>query len=188
MKVTTIAAAAVVAVVGLAVVGSYISAANYGVEAEAGIKAKYRDNENIYAQGTQKVIEIAQVPDMYAADLKEVVKAAIQGRYGENGSQATFQWLKEQNPSLDSSMYKKIQQVIESFRDEFKNAQTGLLDRCQTYEKQRGYVWSGFWLRMAGYPKQDIEKMCMPISTNKARQTFDSGIDTGIQLRKPAGK
>lgn len=172
-----------VVVLGGIIAGSYISAANYGVEAEAGIKAKYADNENVYAQGTQKVMEIAQVPAMYADDLTKIVKAAIQGRYGENGSQATFQWLKEQNPSLDASMYKKIQQVIESFRDEFKNAQTSLLDRCRTYENQRGYVWSGFWLRIAGYPKLNIENMCTIVSTDKAAKTFETKRDSGIQLR-----
>lgn len=177
-------AAAVAAIVGI----SYVSARTYGVDAEAAIKAKYRNNENIYAQGTQMVIEVAQVPEMYAADLKAVVTAAIQGRYGADGSKATFQMLREQNPSLDPAMYTKIQQVIEGFRNKFEVAQTGLLDQCQAYEKQRGYMWRGFWLERAGYPKLDIEKICMPVTTTKARQTFDTGIDTGIQLRKPAAK
>jgi uncharacterized protein (UPF0333 family) len=175
----------VLAVIFDFMVMNYVSAVNRGVDAEAGIKAKYKNNENIYANGTQKVMEIAAVPEMYASDLKEIVTAAIQGRYGNDGSKATFQWLKEQNPNLDSSMYTKIQQVIESFRNEFQNAQTELLDRCQAYEKQRGYVWSGFWMQMAGYPKADIEKMCTPVSTDKARMTFETGIDKGIELRQP---
>ena len=177
----TVAAVAAVLVVG--VVANYISYANYGNQAEVQIKAKYRDNENVYAQGTQKVMEIAQVPAMYRDDVTKVVTAAIQGRYGDKGSQATFQWLKEQNPSLDSSMYTKIQQVIEAFRNEFKNAQTALLDRCAVYETQRGYVWAGFWLKIAGYPKMDIEKMCAIVTTDKAAQTFETKRDTGIQLR-----
>ena len=178
-----IIAAVVVGVVAVGAIGSYISYANYGNRAEVAIKAKYADNENVYANGTQKVMEIAQVPSMYAADLKTIVTAAIQGRYGENGSQATFQWLKEQNPGLDPAMYTKIQQVIESFRNEFKNAQTALLDQCRSYETNRGNVWSGFWLNLAGYPKMDIDKMCTIVSTDKARQTFETKRDTGIQLR-----
>jgi uncharacterized protein (UPF0333 family) len=178
----TVVAVAVVAVVGI--VGSYISAANYGNRAEVEIKAKYRDNENVYANGVQKVVEIAQVPSMYVEDITKVTTAAISGRYGAEGSKAVFQMLREQNPQLDASMYTKIQQVIEAFRNEFKNAQTALLDRCATYEKQRGYVWSGFWLNLAGYPKMDIEKMCKPVTTEKAAQTFETGKDTGIQLRR----
>lgn len=178
-----IAVAVVMAVVAVGVVGSYVSYANYGNRTEVAIKAKYADNENVYANGTQKVMEIAQVPAMYVADLKVIVTAAIQGRYGENGSQATFQWLKEQNPGLDPSMYIKIQQVIESFRNEFKNAQTVLLDQCRSYETTRGNVWSGLWLRITGYPKMDINKMCTIVTTDTARQTFETKRDAGIQLR-----
>jgi len=180
---TKLIGVAVVAVVAVGAIGSYISYANYGNRTEVAIEAKYQDNENVYANGTQKVMEIAQVPAMYKDDLKEVFTAAIQGRYGANGSQATFQWLKEQNPSLDSSMYKKIQQVIEGFRNEFQAAQTGLLDQCRSYKTARGNVWSGFWLSITGYPKADINKMCAIVTTEKARQTFDTKRDTGIQLR-----
>lgn len=175
-------AAITVGAVLLVSVPSYISAANYGNRTENALKAKMEDNENIYANGTQKVMEIAQVPTMYKNDLKEIVTAAIQGRYGENGSQATFQWLKEQNPGLDSAMYVKIQQVIESFRDEFKNAQTQMLDQRRAYENALGYVWQGFWLNMAGYPKIDLNKFTI-VTTDKARQTFETKRDTGIQLR-----
>jgi hypothetical protein len=91
--------------------------------------------------------------------------------------------LREQNPQLDPSMYKKIQQVIESFRDEFKQSQTQLLDQCRNYETLRGNVWSGMWLSFAGYPKRDIEKMCTIVSTDKAAKTFETKRDTGIQLR-----
>jgi len=169
--------------VALMVVGSYISAANQGNRLEVAISAKYQDNENVYANGTQKVMEIAQVPAMMADDLARVTREAIGGRYGANGSQAVFQMLREQNPQLDASMYRKIQTVIESFRDEFKNSQTQLLDQCRNYETLRGNVWSGFWLNLAGYPKKDINKMCTIVTTEKARQTFETKRDTGIQLR-----
>lgn len=167
----------------VAVAGSYISFANQGNRLEVAIKAKYADNENVYASGTQKIVEIAQVPAMYVEDIAKVTTAAISGRYGADGSKAVFQMLKEQNPQLDASMYKKIQQVIESFRDEFKNSQTALLDQCRNYETLRGNVWSGLWLGFAGYPKMDITKMCTIVSTDKAAKTFETKRDSGVQLR-----
>lgn len=179
----TIIGIGVGAAIAVAVIASYVSSANQGNRLEVAIKAKYADNENVYANGTQKVMEIAQVPGMYAGDLQKIVTAAIQGRYGPNGSQATVQWLKEANISLDASMYTKIQQVIESFRNQFQNSQTQLLEQCRNYETLRGNVWSGFWLNLAGYPKMDIDKMCTIVSTDKARQTFETKRDTGIQLR-----
>lgn len=169
-------------VVAGALVATYITYANMGTQLESGIKAKYRDNENVYANGTQKVMEIAQVPSMYAADLSKLTREAIGGRYGPEGSKALFQFLKEQNPTIDASMYTKIQQVIEAFRNEFKVAQTGLLDQCRSYENARGFVWSGFWLKLAGYPKLEVDKHCTIVSTDKAAQTFETKRDSGIQL------
>ena len=54
----------IVGAVALGIVGSYVSYANYGNRTEVAIKARYADNENIYANGTQKVMEVAQVPAM----------------------------------------------------------------------------------------------------------------------------
>jgi uncharacterized protein (UPF0333 family) len=172
----------VVALVALISVPSYISAKNFGVRTENGLRTKVENNENIYAQGTQKVMEIAQVPAMYADDLKKVVTAAIQGRYGDKGSQATFQWIQEQNPTVDPSMYKKIQQVIEAFRNEFQQAQTEMLQMRNTYENALGYFWQGMWLSAAGYPKIDLSQFKI-VTTDKARQTFETKRDSGITLR-----
>ena len=168
-------------VIGLTVVTSYISAANYGNRTENALDAKLENNENIYAQGTQKVIEIASVPQMYVEAVSKVTKDAIGGRYGADGSKAVFQMLREQNPSLDPGMFVKIQQVIEAFRNEFQNNQTAMIDMKRSYKNQLGYVWSGFWLRIAGYPKNDLSKYDI-VTTDKARETFKTKRDTGIQL------
>jgi uncharacterized protein (UPF0333 family) len=161
---------------------NYVSYANYGNRTEKALLAKVENNENIYAQGTQKIIEIAQVPTMYVDDVTKVATAAISGRYGADGSKAVFQMLREQNPTLDSSMYTKIQQVIEAFRDEFKNNQTQMLDMKRSYETSLDNVWGGMWLHMAGYPKTDLHKFDI-VSTDKAAETFKTHRDTGIQLR-----
>jgi hypothetical protein len=106
------------------------------------------------------------------------------GRYGEKGSQATWQWLKEQNPTLDVSAYTKIQQIIESGRNEFQNAQTTLLDKKRVYQTQLGYLWTGFWLRTAGYPKIDLSKYDV-VSNDYASEAFKGLKERGpIQLRK----
>lgn len=172
-----IAAAAVIVVC----IFSYISAANWGNATEASLDAKLENNENIYANGTQKVVEIAQVPQMYVDSVSRVTREAIGGRYGADGSKAVFQLLVEQNPQLSPEMFTKIQQVIESFRNEFQNNQTALVDLKRTYRTQLGNVWSGFWLARAGYPKQDLKKWDI-VTTDKARQTFETKRDTGIQL------
>ena len=132
---------ALVILIGGIFATSYISANNYGVAIEAQLRAERANNQNILAGYTQKIKEAAQVPDMYVADLTKVTEAAIKGRYGDGGSKAVFQWLQEQNPNLDSKLYIKLQQIIESGRDEFKNGQTKMLDVKRQYETQLGLFW-----------------------------------------------
>lgn len=161
--------------------GSYISAANFGNRTEMTLKAKMEDNENIYANGTQAIMEIAQVPAMYKNDLLEIVKADIQGRYGPNGSQATFQWLNERQIPIDASMYKAIQNQILAFRGKFEIAQREMLDQRRSYETALGTFPRSIFLSMAGYPKLDLSKYTI-VTTDKAHQTFETKRDSGIQL------
>lgn len=172
-----------IVIVFLIAATSYISANNYGAGIEAQLNAEYDNNQNVLAQGQQKVLEAAQVPSMYKDDFKEIIAADVQGRYGKDGSKATFQWLKEHDIALDSAMYKKIQQLIESYRDEFKNSQTKMIDVRRQYETAQGYFWRGLWLRIAGFPKVDMSKF-KPIVTDSVQEIYKNGKESGpMKLR-----
>lgn len=175
----------VLAIIGMTLFSSYRQAYDYGNSMENQLKAKQMDNKNIYAQYVQKVSEIAQVPEMYRDDLTKVISAAIEGRYGEGGSKATFQWLQEQNPTLDPSLYVKVQQVIEAGRSNFENGQRGLIDIRRQYETKLGSFWGGMWLRFAGYPKVNLNDFDI-VSTAKADAVFEAKKeDAPLQLRAP---
>lgn len=182
---TTLTILGVLVAFGAVTVGSYVSAANYGNRAERGIEAAWENNENILAQYTNTIGEMAQIPAMQRDDLKELYASTMTGRYGPEGSKAMFQWIKEQNPQLDSSVYIKIQSAIESGRKDFEVAQTNLIDQKRAYNTELGTVWRGFWLRMAGYPKIDLDKY-KAISNDKARVAFENGIENGLTLRPAA--
>jgi hypothetical protein len=94
---------------------------NYGNRAERQVLAEHENLSNILGQYSLKVGEAAQVPEMYRDDVKDVITSAITARYGEGGSKATFQWLKEHNATLDAGVYAKIQQIIEAGRNEYTN-------------------------------------------------------------------
>jgi uncharacterized protein (UPF0333 family) len=174
--------ALLIALAGVAAV-SYISAYNFGNSTEQQLKAVRENNKNILAQYGQKVQEAAQVPSMYAEDVTKVVTAAVQGRYGADGSKATWQMLKEQNPSLDASMYKQIQQIIESGRNDFQNGQSRQIAVKQGYETALGSFWQGMWLRIAGYPKLNLDEFKI-ISTGRADDAYQKGKeDAPLKLR-----
>ena len=94
-----------------------------------------------------------------------------------------FQFLKEQNPTLDPSMYKQIQQVIEAGRNDFQAGQTRQIDLRRAYETALGSFWQGMWMRFAGYPKLKLSDFDI-VSTDRADTAFKNKKEDGpIKLR-----
>ena len=178
----TLSVLTLLTIVVMVLAGSYVSAYNYGNRAERNLEAAWTNNQNVLGQYTLKIQELTQVPEMYKNDLKEVVAAAVTGRYGASGSKAVMQWLKEANIPFDSKLYVKLAQVIESGRNDFTREQTRLIDEKRAYETQLGYLWSGFWLKVAGYPKVDLSKY-KPVVAGDTAQAFEKGVQAPIKLR-----
>ena len=174
--------ALVVLLGGVALV-SYISYGNYGARTENALQTKLDDNRQMLGKHSTQIGEMAQVNDMYKDDLKEVYTAAVEGRYGENGSGAVMQWIQEQNPNMDSTLYVRLSQKIEANRDEFANAQRALLDQKRAYQNALDVFWSGLWLKLAGYPKINLDDIKVVNSTH-SNKAFETGVDDGVQLRK----
>lgn len=177
-----ITAIAVLAI--LVAITSYVSAKNAGVRHETGIEAAYDDGKNVYAQYGQEVGEAAQIPAMQTDDLTKVVTAALQARYGNDGSKAMFQFIKEQNPTLNQETYLRIQDIISSGRRDFKKTQTVLIDKRRSYKLALGSFWSGIWLGIAGFPNIRLETEFLPISTSAADAVYETGRETSpIKIR-----
>jgi len=172
--------------IALAAFLSYKSAYDYGNKMDNELEAIYDNNKNIYAQGTQTVLEIAQVPAMYAEDFKKIIEADIQGRYGKDGLKATTAFINEHDIKIDGGaveMYKEIQPTIKAFRAKFEANQTKMIDVKRSYKTAQGSLWMGFWLRIAGYPKVDMNKF-NPITTDRTENVYKAGKEDGpLKLR-----
>lgn len=162
--------------------GSYISAVNTGARFEANIDKFDKSSANTLSAYTLKLKEAASVPDKYVGALKDNIKATFEGRYGEGGSKATFQWIQEQNIPLDPSVYTKLQSIIDAGREEFKLSQDRKLESCAQYEVARNVFWGGLWLNIAGYPKKDIDKLCSIVLDNTTRDKLNTGVDSVVEF------
>ena len=165
---------------------SYSSAYNIGNDYESRIDKQYKSNQNQLSAMSNSAAEQLQITDIAKDQLVEVIKAGIGGAFGANGSQAMVQAFKLTFPGkLDTSMLKKVQTTIESNRVVFKVQQDKLIDVCTNYSRERGMLWRGIWLRIAGYPKRpDLEKVCQPVVSGYASDTFSSGKDAGMNFKK----
>lgn len=168
--------------VGLGLFATYVKYHNLGVNYEQRLEATWQENKVVLNSYTTKVQEVAQVPDMFKSDLLEVVQATFEGRYGEDGSKAVFQFIQEQNLQLDPQLYRQIQQVMESGRNDFTTSQKQLIDVKRSYETQLKMFWSGMWLGFAGYPSVDLDKYKIVV-LNDVNVKFESGQDSVIKLR-----
>lgn len=181
MKALIVTAVILGGIVGTGVV-SYISAYNTANRLEQQIQATYEDNQNVLAQYSNRIAEAAQVPAMQRDDLKEVVTAALDARYGDEGSKAMFQWIQEQNPTIDSTVYVELQRIIVAGRQDFQTAQTRLIDQKRVYETALGSFWQGTWMGVAGYPRIDLAEFRI-VTNARTEEAFGTGQEEAIQLR-----
>lgn len=153
------------AAIGLIAIVSVVGIYNSCIRHEADIKAQYSENQNNYDKLFKTVAETAQVPTAYAKDLKDLYTATTATRYGQGGSKAVFQFIKEHNPQLDSSLYKQVQQVIEAGRIDFESKQASLIDRKRVYESQvLNTAVTGSVAKVLGFPRIDLDKFSIVTS------------------------
>lgn len=165
----------------IGIIATIFGVNNICVQQEQTVVAQYDQNRNNYDNYFKKLKETAQVPDMYVASFKKVYDGIMKGRYGADGSKAAFQWIQENNPVFDSSIYRQIQEVIEAGRNSFEANQKSLLDKKRVYQTYLGQMPDGFFASMLGFPKIDLTKY--GIVTSEATEViFDTKKSEPIKI------
>lgn len=172
----------ILAIFGFYIIGALISFNNNAVQMESGIKAQYDQNQNNYDNYWKKLKEAAQVPEMYTEEMKKVWDSVMTGRYGNEGSKAMFNWIKEQNPQIDSSLFKKIQDIIESGRNSFEADQKMLIDKRRGYENYRGVFPNSLIAGLLGFPKINLNEYRI-VTSEETENVFKTKKSEPIKIR-----
>ena len=170
--------------VGVLMAGKLIGAYNTATGTEKRLFAQNEQKLNNLSQYSNKIVEMAQIPEMYKADYGDVLKGAISGTYGPNGSEQAMLWLKERNIDFDSFLYANIQTEIVAGRNAFENEQKKLLDMKAQYETMLDTFPNNFVLKgLFGFPKINMDDMKV-IKSGMAVEAQKTGVENGMKLRK----
>ena len=118
----------VIALTIIMMVGTmYFSYSNQDIRLR-NLAAKEQQVTKIAFDNTWKIIQgKAQVADKYQGDFRKIYSEIMSERYSGDRAGALMSWVHEQNPNLDSSLYKEISNSIEVQRTLFAGAEERLL-------------------------------------------------------------
>lgn len=159
-----------------------VNAHNYANKTEEQIIAQYEQNRNSLSNTTNKVRELFSVRDEHYEGLKNIIEANMEGRYGENGSQAIFQFLTEQNLSPNHELDIMVSQALQAGRNEFSQSQKMLIDLRRGYRTEINSYFFGQYIKRKGFPKIDLDKYDIIVESS-VKDKFEEKIDTQIKLR-----
>ncbi len=187
---TGITIGAVVAVGLLWFISSYFGYANDAVDFEVAVEAGVEDNRQQLGQYRISVVEATSVLGL-GSDLQgDSVTKQIEARYGEGGSNAAMQWIKENNHAgVSQEVLVGINRQIQAGRTDFANAQKRLLDVCRGYKRLQRQPYSRFWLGVTGYPSDEYNDvggngtLCRAVTSAGAKSAFESGVEEALDLR-----
>jgi len=160
--------------------------------------AQWKDNQNTYDAFWKTVKEVAQVPDKYKDDFKQLLVADTTAKFGPDGSKATFQWFQDRQINFDAGLYRKVQDVIESGHQDFKRSQTELLDKQRKVADMTQSYWGGIMAKHYSFPRElkgdtappkdldgdgKLTVLDYPIVTSaRTQKAFQTGQDDEVQV------
>lgn len=144
---------------------------------ENGIEAQIDKNKSNYDAMWKSFTESVQVSKLQASQVKEVYTDLISSRYTDTN--VLFKMVTEDNPQLDTKLYTRIQELIESGRATFDSNQGHLTAKVEAYNN---YIVDKVVLKII---RPEIKKKnasdYMVLST-KTDNAFETGQDDAINL------
>lgn len=163
--------------VAILVGGTLLSHRNTAVGLQEKVNAQYTSNKSNYDNMWKSFVETSQVTDKQAEQFKSVYNEMISGRY-KNDSQVLMKMIQEQNPQLDASVYKNLQNLIVSGRQDFDHQQSELTDVIREYNT---YIRQHFIMNTI-FNFKTLDASNFIVTSQRTTNAFSTGQDNAIDL------
>lgn len=176
-KYVTIAILAFLIVTGFSLVGHGIGLYNQEIQLRNQITAKQEENKSNFDNMWKKIKQSANVADKYKDGLRDVLSAYTKGREKES-NQLLMDWTKEAVPNFDSSIYKQLNNIIVSSRDDFTLNQKQLIDLNRQHDVLLDTFPNNLYYKVMGIKKIDV----IVVTSTTTDNAFETAKDDDIKL------
>lgn len=157
--------------------GMFISYSNQEVDLSTQFSAQQKANAVIYDKVWKTLQQKAGVADQAADKFKEIYANIMDARY-DGKDQVLMNWIQEQNPSFDMSLYKDLSMSIEAQRAEFANVQQKLIDIKREHDRLRLRIPSSIFLMIKGVKELQMQL----VTSSRTEKAFETGVDDDVSL------
>ncbi len=154
-----------------------VSVSNAEIRMRNMIAAKQNDNESEYDNMWKKIAQAAKVTDAQKNALLEIFRTHAKAR-GGTAEHGVVSWLRESVPSVDTTTFNNLQNIIAAGRDGFTLRQKELLDLKQRHDTLLDSFPSGLYLSMLSRERIDVTI----ITSSRAKETFKAGTDDNLDI------
>lgn len=162
---------------GVCIFGKGVNVYNTHINLKTKIEAQQDVNKANFDAMWKKISQVSQVSDKYKAGLTEVLNAYTSGRKTDS-DQLLMNWIKEAIPNFDSSIYKQINNIVVSSRDDFFNNQKILIDLSRQHNQFIQKFPNNLFCGILNIQPIEIKV----ITSTKTEQTFETGKEDDIKI------
>lgn len=163
--------------VGAIAAGIFISTYNRNVDLTTQYNAQVKSNEVIYDKVWKVISQKAQIANTATDKFKEVYTSIMDARY-EGKDNVMMNWITEQNPQFDISLFKDLSQSVESLRSEFTVTQQKLIDIKREHDVFRTKFPNNLVCIVLGVKELQLKI----VTSSRTEKSFETGKDDDVKL------
>jgi len=177
-KIVAIIAIACIIIVG-GLVGYKVSTNNTVMKLTNNFEARLQVTEAFHDKMWKTLKEKTAITDKSVKAFQDIYIPLMEGRYSQGGK--LMQWVKEQNPNFDQSLFKDLMVSVESLRAGFFKEQQLLIAIVEQYKNIRDMIPSSMFC-----PSTDrTRKMDAfePITSSRSKDVMKRGMDDETYIK-----